>query len=45
MIAAPFLKAQAITPRFLRFFSKYFWLRRHNRYIGVAVYINSLILI
>ena len=45
MIAAPFLKSQAITLRLLRFFSKYFLHCQYNRYIGVAIYTNSLILI
>ena len=45
MIAASFLKEQAITPRLLRFFSKYFLYRKQSRYIGVAIYANSLILI
>ena len=39
------LKAQVITFHFLRFFSKYFLNRQHNRYIGFAIYIISLILI
>ena len=38
MIAAPFLKAQAITPHLLRFFSKYFLHRQHSRYVRVAIY-------
>ena len=39
------LRAQAITFHLLRFFSKYFLHRQHNRYIGFALYTNSLILI
>ena len=39
------LKAQAITSNVLRFFSKYFLHRQHNRYIGFALYTISLILV
>ena len=38
MIAEPFLKAQAIAPHLLRFFSKYFLRRQHNRDVRVAIY-------
>ena len=43
MIAS--LKSEAITLRLLRFFSKYVLHFQYNRYIGVARYTNSLILI
>ena len=39
------IAAQAITPHLLRYFSKYFLHRQHNRYIRFALYTNSLILI
>ena len=40
MIAAHFLKSQAISSRLLHFFSKYFLHRQRNRYIEVAIYTN-----